>query len=101
MEHDEKIQIEMEIRAILATPGGRRFIWRLLHDRIGILRGSFFGGDTHSAAYSEGRRSVGLELLADMQATDPNGYVEMVVEAADAARAKELERQKLRNPSEG
>ncbi len=71
-QRDARAQHEADVRAVLATPEGRRVWWRLL-ERTG----------TWSRAYTErdnGRRDVGVELLEEAQLISPTEYVRMVAE---------------------
>lgn len=57
---------------------GRRIIWRLL-DRAGIYRSSF----NHSGsvmAHNEGKRDMGLFLLAEVSEASPNGFHKLIAE---------------------
>lgn len=67
-----------DVRAILASPQGRRFMWRYLAI-CGVFRSSW----TPSAEihFNEGRRDIGLHLLADVNDADPEAYVRMMQEA--------------------
>ena len=63
-----------DIRAVLSTPAGQRFVWDLCEDR----GSSFAAGDALSMAYLEGRRSVQLELKAEIQRVAAPHWVDMV-----------------------
>lgn len=80
-----------ELCAILATPGGRRAIWRLI-DGAGVFRASY-SGDALATAYNEGRRAVGLGLMMEAQQASIDGYVLMVSEQLTAARMAALLRE--------
>lgn len=67
----EKLQREHrldDIRAVMATPAGRRFIWQEL-DRGNIFRKCFTGNAT--THYLEGKREHTLELYQDVMASCP------------------------------
>jgi hypothetical protein len=92
-------QRESDLRAVLDTPEGRRFVWRLLETS--NLHGGSYTGEAFSTAFNEGTRAVAMGLLQEAQRVAPNSYVAMVTEAAEASRtamltlkAEELERQK-------
>lgn len=65
-------QAAEDLRELLAQPAGRRTLWRLL-GLSGVYRLSF-SGDAAATAFNEGRRSVGLQLLADIEAAAPRAY---------------------------
>lgn len=70
-----------DLRAVLATPEGRRLLWRHLAEA-GVFRLSFAHGEADTTAFNEGRRSVGLALMADIHALEPSYYLTMATEAA-------------------
>lgn len=70
-----------DLKQILETKSGRRFIWRLLNDECGVFRTSMTGNST--TFFNEGARNVGLKLLAWVNDTRPEAYVEMLKEAQE------------------
>ena len=58
-----------DVKKILGTPEGLRFFWRLL-EIAGIYRTTFTGNS--NSFFNEGRRSVGLEIKADLMDVDPD-----------------------------
>jgi hypothetical protein len=80
--HRRRVEIA-DLKAILATPHGRRFFWRVL-GQAGVLRTSF----DHSGAvtaFNEGRRSIGLWAWAEMEESMPEAYTQMLAEAREDA----------------
>lgn len=76
----EKFKREHEIddvRYILASQQGRRFIWKYL-DFCGVFRTSFTGNS--ETFFKEGIRNVGLKILADLNEADPMAYVKILDE---------------------
>jgi len=67
-----------DVRTILELPAGRRFVWRYL-EKAGIFETSFTGNNT--TFFNEGRRDIGLKLLADVMQAKPEAYVQMAQEA--------------------
>lgn len=57
-------------------------MWRTL-TAAGVFRSSFVQGEPESTAYNEGRRSLGLSLMADINELDPVLYGRMGKEALD------------------
>lgn len=71
-------QERADLRAILDTPGGRRFIARCLQ-KCGVFASTFTGNS--ETFFREGRRSVGLELLDEVMAADEAAFITMVKES--------------------
>jgi len=70
-------QEEDDIKELLSTPVGRRHYWRLL-GKTGIFESSFTGNS--ETFFREGRRDVGLMLMADIIDIMPESYVLMIQE---------------------
>ncbi len=76
-----KRKLEKEdLTKVLGTPEGLRFLWRVL-EISGIYR-TTFTGNSHSF-FNEGRRSVGLEIKADLLEIDPDHEGKMSREHQD------------------
>lgn len=69
-----KQQIE-DLKALMGEIGGRTFAWRLL-EQCGVYRSSF-SSDPLLMAFDEGRRSIGLWLIAELAAVDPSLFALM------------------------
>lgn len=67
-----------DIRAVMSTAAGRRWVWRLL-ESTGVW-GASFTGDSLTSAHAEGRRFVGVALMAELQRDAEDSYVRMVAE---------------------
>jgi hypothetical protein len=63
---------------LLDQPAGRRVLWWIL-DISGIYRSSFTGNST--TFFNEGRREVGLTLLAKISETKPEALILMMQES--------------------
>lgn len=87
-----RVHAEADLRAVLATPEGRRVLWSIIEGRSGMSRRSYVVGDALATAYHEGRRSVGLDLMAAAQKAAPANYVHMVTEALVLQRGAERRR---------
>lgn len=74
----ERLQRADDMRAVMGSVEGRRFVWRLLNES--GLFGSSYTGEAISGAYGEGRRAVAVKLMADLQAESRDAYVRMVAE---------------------
>ena len=66
------------LRWLMADNRGRRFVWRLLA-KAGIFRSSFVESP-QLTAFNEGRRDIGLGLLADVMRICPERYAQMQAE---------------------
>lgn len=69
-----------DLRKILDTAEGLRFLWRVL-EASGIYRTTFTGNST--SFFNEGRRSIGLEIKADLMEVDPDHEGRMAREHRD------------------
>lgn len=74
----EKKSVGHDIKRLLGTDWGRRILWRVLTDA-GVFRTSF--RLNNEMAYLEGRRSVGLDLIAQANEASPENYILMLEEA--------------------
>lgn len=79
---DAKIKVKMgreqevnDLKFILATEQGRRFMWRYL-EMCGVYRTSFTGSS--ETYFLEGQRNIGLKLIADIVEADPDAYLKMI-----------------------
>lgn len=66
-----------DVRSILATREGLRFMWRYLSE-CGIFKTSMTGSS--QTFFLEGRRDIGLRLLTDVNEADPEAYFRMISE---------------------
>jgi len=67
-----------DVRALMDTPAGRRFVWRLL-ERCGVYQTSFTGNS--ATFFKEGERNIGLWLLADIHEVALDEFMAMLKEA--------------------
>ncbi len=66
-------QADDDLHAVMKTPNGRRFVWRLM-TQAGVLAASY-AADPTATAFNEGRRSIGLNLMREIQRVCPDLYV--------------------------
>lgn len=76
----KRLQEVEDLREVMSTPAGRRFVHRVL-GLCGTFRLSFAGEQTHATAFNEGKRSVGNQLFAEVEAVSPNQFLNMLREA--------------------
>lgn len=68
-----------DLRWVMSDKRGRRFMWNLLA-RTRVYQLSLVMGAVDQTAFNEGKRSVGLEYLADVSGICPERYEKMVEE---------------------
>lgn len=76
----KRLQEVEDMRAVMSAPAGRRFVHRML-GLCGTFRLSFAGEQTHATAFNEGKRSVGNQLFAELEAVSPAQFLDMLREA--------------------
>ncbi|CAK0756543.1 conserved hypothetical protein [Gammaproteobacteria bacterium] len=64
-----------DLRAVLKNAEGRRVLWKLLSDS-GVYRISFTG-EAAGTNFNEGQRSIGLQLLRDIEDAKPESLTQM------------------------
>jgi len=75
---DTKRKQEIEdLRAVVSTPSGRRFIKRLL-ERTAIYRSTFTGNS--NGYFVEGERNIGLFIVAELSAVGRDTYPKLLLE---------------------
>lgn len=84
--HDQELK---DLRDVLSTRQGRRFVWKQLV-QAGCFRMSFTYGAPETTAFNEGRRSLGLALMAEIHELDAALYIRMANEARDEDRTNEV-----------
>lgn len=75
------VQMRDDVRKLMGTVPGRRVVWYLL-EQFGIFRTSY-SSEALAMAFSEGRRSAGLELMALVCTFCPEQYDKMAREARE------------------
>lgn len=93
---DEAKQADADLRALMERPAFRRWLLRLVN-RSGILQ-STFGPDSRTAAYMDGRRSLGLELLKEADAIEPHALARILSEPISTPRDPKHDRHHSTNP---
>lgn len=75
---------ENVIRTLMGHHDGRRFLWLQLEEA-NVFAQTFIPGQPDTTAFAEGRRSLGLRLLADVTKWTPADYMRMTQENAAVA----------------
>ena len=68
------IKHRLDMKSMLNSDAGRAIIWSIM-SRCDIFGSSMTGNS--QTYFKEGRRSVGLELLAEVIAADPSAWIEI------------------------
>ena len=79
-EQNEKNQINQEkndLRKVLASPEGARFIWRLF-EITGIYRNPY-SGDKQSTEYNCGMMAVGQNILDEAMEANPEAVSSIII----------------------
>jgi hypothetical protein len=75
--HRKRRQVELDdLKQVLSTPSGRRFITRLL-DQTGLLASDMFTGNS-TTFYNLGKRDVGLWVYNEMMKAKPESMIEIM-----------------------
>ena len=74
-----------DVKAILKTKEGRRFVWKIL-EACGVYRSSMTGNSL--TFFNEGKRDIGLQVLADVMDANPEAFLVMQREAKAAQKMK-------------
>lgn len=72
---DARREADEDLRWVMSTAQGRRFMWRLLGD-CGVFRASF-NPEAATMAYLEGKRGIGLQAMAHIDRACPEQYLRM------------------------
>lgn len=72
---------EADIRRLMSSKWGRRFLWRLM-DQAGVFRLSY-APDALATAFAEGNRNYGLRILNLIHALAPEHYPAMLKEQSN------------------
>lgn len=86
---NKRVLDEAALKSVLAGKAGRRVMFRIIEEIAGVSSISFTGNS--ETFYREGRRSVGAELMREIQTLCPGEFMQMLNEASDervAVRAR-------------
>ena len=76
---------ESDIKWLMSSKRGRRFVWRLL-EQAGVFRSSF-NTNAMTMSFSEGNRNYGLQLLNLIHTLCPELYPTMIKEQKNVRNA--------------
>lgn len=80
----DQLEIDEAVRALLAVPRGRMYLWWLL--QIGKVGTQPFASNALNTSFNCGELNVGNQILSHIISVDPAGYVRMMQEKADNDR---------------
>jgi hypothetical protein len=75
----QKKQKQADLKFVLETAQGKRFLWGLLK-KCGIFETSY-DSNPHTVYFKEGRRNLGLELIAEINDASPEALEAMMTES--------------------
>ena len=87
-EKDARLLAANDLREVLSSPAGRRFVWRLLNDE-----SLSYTGEAFSTAFKEGTRSLRLQLKLDCQRDAVKEYLLMMREALERVETSAVPKQ--------
>ena len=71
------MQADKDLCDVMATPHGKRMVWRIL-DHCGPMRSTFDKHSDRVSAYLEGQRSIAVWLIAELGAADPDAFADLI-----------------------
>lgn len=77
---DRRSQLVTDLAWVLSTRQGRRFVARLL-ELSGVER-AVFNANGSTMTHAEGRRSIGIELLAELRAQHRDAWLQLLAETS-------------------
>lgn len=76
MSEDEQKKFDKECyRNLLASPHGRRILWKMISSCGVYTRSADNSGSW--TYFKEGQRSIGLNIIAELIDADPQGYIKL------------------------
>lgn len=82
------LKLTEDVLSLAKMPQFRRFCWKILEEA-GLFKMSYTRGSAEETALREGRRSVGLDVLAIIQTVDPGIFLQMQKEHVSDIRSRE------------
>ena len=76
-----------DLQAVLKKPEGRRVVYKILCE-CGVFKASF-ALNSNTTAFNEGKRDIGLGLLAELDLAEPNVYSQMLKEHFSEIKSKQ------------
>lgn len=80
-EKDRRKEEVADLKFILSTVQGKRFLWRLLEQCKTFE--SVFSPESMRMSYSAGRQDLGHYLMAEIMDAEPEAFIEMMKQKGD------------------
>ena len=96
-----KLRRETAAKTGVGNVAGQRFVWDVLDRVCGTFGCSYVTGDAQATAFNEGRRSIGVQLMTELQALAPQSYVAMLLEQTQEQNGEALLRASESVPASG
>ena len=81
-------QDDAVVQSLMATPAGRAWM-RAKLERCHIFSITFAGEKTHTSAFADGERNVGLILFSDIMRACPEMYIQMMKDESYGGRTRD------------
>lgn len=91
-ERDLARQRDEDLKTVMRLPAGRRFVLSVIIDRANTFGTTFTG--TSATFHAEGRRSVGVDLMQDVQRAAPDEYLVALHERIAQGKRDDLDTQR-------
>ena len=98
-EKDKEEQRIRDLRWVMSTPQGRRFVFDMIDKRCLLFSPSYTG--TSETYLREGQRKIGIWLFTETQQHAVNEYVQMISEAFHLKKVDEVIENKVREIAKG
>ena len=85
-----------DLRVILSTPEGRRFVWRVLAEGKMFVDGYVPGDQGYGTTRNAGRHLVGIWAMAEIMEAKPEAFMQMQRENASEATREEMHDKEVR-----
>lgn len=93
-EYKKKYEREIsDLQKVLRLPEGRRFIYKVLCE-CGVFKTSF-SQNSMTTAFNEGKRDIGLSVIAQLDTADPGIYSQMLKEYFSEQKSKKPKQEDL------
>jgi hypothetical protein len=97
-EKQAKDKRKRDVKKVLSTAEGRRFIWDLIGR--GCIFNSIYSPDTHEMARLEGRRQLALEIFLEVNNEHTDAYIQIQAEYLSLKKQEESEELKSKKDKE-
>ena len=96
IERQRQRQWDEDLKAVMGSDVGRRFVWRLLFDELGVMDAVETNVALELAAH-EGKRNAGVRLTNEVRRVSPAEFVHMQREQLQAQEADDVQSQNAKD----